>query len=50
VYLDNVVVRHADGSATEFYASGKPSEQKRYDNPATFTNVSVEVTDAATVK
>jgi len=44
-YLDNILVRHADGSATEFYASGQPPEQKRYENPAAFTDVSVKVVD-----
>jgi hypothetical protein len=49
LYLDNVIVRHADGSATEFYTSGKPPEQKRYENPPAFTDVSVDVTDAGKV-
>jgi hypothetical protein len=49
IYLDNVFVRRADGSAMPFYSGGKPPEQNRYENPATFAEISVEVADVSKI-
>jgi arylsulfatase A-like enzyme len=47
LYLDNVIVRRADGSVVEVYRDGAPAEQRQNREAPGYSQVSVKVVDAA---
>ncbi len=49
VYLDNLRIRHADGTTTVLWASGKDTKQGKLEPNALFKDVQVKVVSAAEV-
>ena len=49
VYLDNLRIRHADGSTTPIWQSGKDTKAKKIEDTELFQKVSVRAVNAAEV-
>ena len=49
IYLDNVRIRHADGSTTSVWANGKDTRFRKIEDSELFTNVTVRTVPAADV-
>lgn len=50
VYLDNLRLRHADGSTTTIWANGKDTRFRKIENSNLFTNIRVRVVPSAEAK
>lgn len=49
IYLDNLRIRHADGSTTSVWANGKDTRFRKIEDTELFTNVTVRTVPAADV-
>jgi len=50
VYLDNLRIRHADGSTTPIWTSGKDTNSKKIENTELFKDIKVRAVPAAEVR